>query len=208
MNKIATFFTALCTTTAFANDTFDGSYAGLSLATTTNNYSISDQTLTHDKRQEKKTLSLVAGYGQTLKSFPLYIGGELNMALPLGTQKDSFDISSVVLGQRASYTHTLQTKWPIEAALKVGYPIDTNVLLYGKAGLFHQQVHHKVSQLNHSSKKTLVSPLFGVGLSFAVNGKWMLHTDYTFSQASEHKSLIFSHKKDQQRIQLSVNYRF
>jgi len=187
---------------------FDGSYAGLSLSTTTNNYSIGDQTLTHDNKQEKKTLSLVVGYGQMLQSFPLYIGAELNLPLPMAAQKDAFELSHVVLGQRNQYRHTLEPQWPIEAALKLGYPIDTNVLIYGKAGLFHQRLHHKVSGVNHSSKKILLSPLFGVGLSFAVNGKWMLHTDYTFSQAPEHKSLIFSHKKDQQRLQLSVTYRF
>ena len=214
MKKFSTLLLALLGTgaPAFAQNTFDGFYVGPTLHSAIEQHSISHPIAGHsvgeDHKETHHQVAAVLGYGKTLplEDFPLYLG--LEAYIPLQGAKANKEIESLINGVRSRHKHEMKTIFPKEGALKIGVPIDEKVLLFGKIGMVHQKVTHKIAALNHSAERSGVTPLFGAGLSFAVNGKWLINGEYTTFKTEEHKKLLFGHKVNHQRFQVTVAYRF
>lgn len=185
--------------------TFDGFYVGPTFSAATDAHTIGGQDVYNTKKHDHKKIDAVIGYGVTF-DVPLYLGVEAY--IPLRNETTSKKIDTVIGGVRAQNTHEITKDFPAEGVFKVGFPIDEKVMVYGKFGFVHQRFVHKVKDLNHYVAWSSSSPLYGAGLSFQVNGKWLLNGEFITYHTPKHNNLIFSHEHKHQRIQVTVAYRF
>ena len=193
---------------AHAANSFDGFYAGPAVSTATDHHTLDNgQGLYKKATNDHKKVDVVLGYGIILSpETPLYIG--LEAYIPLKNEQTSQDVDMVIGGVKRTDAHILKKIFPAEGAFKIGFLIDEKVMIFAKIGCTHQRMRHTAPTLNHNESWNTTTPLYGFGLTFKVNGHWLLHGEFIAHNASTQKALIFSHDYKHQRIQVSVSYRF
>ena len=187
----------LLLSTSVWGSSFDGFYIGPAFSATSDHHVLKDKS----KKYEQKKVSAVIGYGTTLKqeSFPLYLGIEATIPL----KNDTFRKELSPTGGKEK--HVLTKIFPAEGAVKIGYPLDDTILLYGKIGLVHQKFSHQVENINYRKSWHNVAPLYGAGMRFTVNNQWLLNGEFITYKSNKKSS--FSHENKHQRIQITLGYR-
>ena len=163
-------------------------YLGGGLSSASGDHAITQQGVSKNIKHDNKHVHGIVGYGwkfDDCEEHPWYVGVELH--LPTKNTSLTKAIDSVIGGVRSSHKHEVKHTFPVEAHLKSGLYIDERVLLFGKLGLVHQRITHKAPTLNHSKSWQDASLLYGVGLSWDVNGKWKMTAEFIAHNTKEHK---------------------
>jgi opacity protein-like surface antigen len=207
-----------------AKSAFDGGYFGAGYSRTMSDHKMGIAAASRKGKNNVNQFSLIAGYGQTISmgDVPLYIGVE-GSAL-FGKNKTHKRIG----GHRSESS----TSIPIEAALRVGFPLlDDSLLVFGKGGVVFKSIDHKVQALRgagdngridlrkpFSNKSGIITPMLGAGLSYAVTDNWQINGEYiwhsqqkgsekAFNPGHPARAINCSHKVSSHRFEVSVRYK-
>lgn len=187
---------------------FNGFYAGPAFSANTDEHTIGHVVRHTKHNHDQKKMGSVIGYGIQLRddNFPLYLG--IEVYIPLKNDVTSQDIPVLLQGKIQDVMHEISTLFPLEGSFMLGFPIDDNVMAYGKIGLSHKRIKHKVAALRHSATYTGTYPLYGGGLSFKVNGKWLIKTEFIAHGSQKKDNPVFTHEHHHHRVQVVMGYRF
>ena len=189
-----------------AKNSLSGFYLGPELSVSSDQHTISSQGIHRKKKSDSKKVNIHIGYGKMV-SEQLYLGAELT--LPIKSDLIKTKKTALMLGGvRQNVEHEIKKHFPIDLTLKLGFPIDERVMLYGKVGFTHYRLTHKISSLGHSDTTTITFPVFGAGVAFHVNGKWVMKGEFVSTTAPKNKNSLFSHENKHQGIKFGVGYRF
>lgn len=201
----------LCGITLFAAvaaNAFDDFYVGPVFSSATEQHSIDSSGMNQKQNHDHKKADIVIGKGFAFTKYnvPFYVGGEVH--IPLKNTNHSQDVTTLLGGQQQKHKHSIKKQFPFEASVKFGYFIDKSVVLFGKIGFVHQKTTHEVPTLNHKESANITSPVYGFGVMFTINGKWVVNGEFIAHGDKDHNHLIFKHKEKHHRVQMTLAYRF
>lgn len=210
-------------------DHFSGFYAGIGTGRDTTDFSIDDkagdtygseQVITHDDQSGKGFFgNIFAGYGRLYQQF--YLGGEINAAVSSLEYHYSANYSFGSIIYQLNRTYDIDSHYGI--AIRPGYVLIENVMLYGKLSYLRAHVKTKVVQtdaigdfLSDANSRNISGIGYGFGLEAALSQQWNVrveyeHVDYndyteTTVIGAESDSITITPRSDQFGIALA--YRF
>lgn len=182
MNKLVLALMVACTPTALASQ---GLYAGISLGNVhaqanINRTAINGLNYSSNSGKNSEGVGAFIGFNHPIKSTPLFIGLEANVA-----SNESNVLLSQVHGLNFQEKMTAQTKYSLSGVFKLGVSIN-DLMLYAKAGMFksqwrlsHEGYNPYAAQYLSIIKTNSYGSVYGFGADHKLNNNWGIGIDHT-----------------------------